>query len=225
MKNILSIFLLFFVFATNAQTINFTGCPNLFASSSYTFNLTGSSAGRNIYTTTPITGDQSCPGLGVCEFQISWNAANSRWEFIADDGNGDFSGYNLIYYNTSASTPNPPSLSLGVWTENVPTTTGQCAGNLTSGNSTLTGSVQNVLARNDYMYDNSIQIYPNPVATVLKINSPNRIEKAMIYNLQGQLISEVNQSNELDFSTFQAGMYLVKIISEKGIKIQNIIKQ
>lgn len=224
MKKILSTLLLFFVLATTAQTINFTGCPALFAGSTYTFNVTGSNAGRNTYQTTPINGDQPCPS-GSCEFQISWNTTNSRWEFIADDGNGDFSNPNLIYYNTSASTPNPPSLNLGVWTENVPTTTGECGGNLTSGNSTLTGSVQNVLSREDYLHDSSIQIYPNPVNTLLKINSPNRIEKALIYNLQGQLIGEINHSNELDFSNFQSGMYLVKIISEKGIKIQNIIKK
>ena len=225
MKKILSILLLFFVFASNAQTISFTGCPALFASSTYTFNITGSNAGRNTYQTTPISGDQSCPGLGACEFQISWNSTSSRWEFIADDGNGDFSSTNLIYYNTTASTPNPPSISFGVWTENNPVTAGQCGGNLTTGNSTLTGAVQNVLAREDFMYDNTIVMYPNPVSSVLKLTSPNTIDKAIVYNLQGQVISEVNHSNELDFSAFQSGMYLVKIVSEKGIKIQNIIKQ
>lgn len=224
MKKILSILLLFFVFASNAQTITFTGCPTFFAGSTYTFNLTGSNAGRNTYQTSPITGDQSCP-IGACEFQISWNTTNSRWEFIADSGNGDFVNPDLIYYNTSASTPNPPSLSLGVWTENVPTTTGACGGNLNSGNATFTGAVQNVLARNDFMYDHTIAMYPNPVSSVLKITSPNTIDKAMVYNLQGQVISEVNHSNELDFSALQSGIYLVKIVSEKGIKIQNIIKQ
>ncbi len=224
MKNILSILLLTFALATNAQTISFTGCPAFFASSTYTFNITGSNAGRNTFQTTPISGDQSCP-LGACEFQISWSTTNSRWEFIADDGNGDFSSPNLIYYNTSASTPNPPSLSLGVWTENVATTTGECGGNLTTSNATFTGDVQNVLARQDFMYDHSIQIFPNPVNSVLKITSPNRIDNALIYNMQGQIISEVNHSNELDFSAFQAGMYMVKIVSEKGVKIQNIIKQ
>jgi len=224
MKKILSILLLFFVLASNAQTISFTGCPNFFAGSTYTFNLTGSNAGRNTYQTTPISGDQPCPS-GSCEFQISWNSTSSRWEFIADDGNGDFSNPNLIYYNTSSSTPNPPSISLGVWTENVPTTTGACGGNLTTGNATLSGAVQNVLAKDDFTFDHSIQIYPNPVNSVLKISSPNHIDMAVIYNLQGQIISKVNNSNELDLSAFQSGMYLVKITSEKGIKIQNIIKQ
>ena len=75
------------------------------------------------------------------------------------------------------------------------------------------------------MYDHTIAMYPNPVSSVLKITSPNTIDKAMVYNLQGQVISEVNHSNELDFSALQSSIYLVKIVSEKGIKIQNIIKQ
>ena len=224
MKKILSIFLLFFVLTTTAQTITFTGCPAFFATSTYTFNITGSNAGRNTFQTTPISGDQPCPS-GSCEFQISWNTTNSRWEFIADDGSGDFSSPNLIYYNTTASTPNPPSISFGVWTENNAVTAGECGGNLTTGNATLTGNVQNVLAKDDFTFDHSIQIYPNPVSSVLKITSPNHIDKALIYNLQGQIISEINNSNELDFSAFQSGMYLVKIVSEKGLKIQNIIKQ
>jgi hypothetical protein len=43
---------------------------------------------KKIYITTPVDGDQSCGGLGTCEFKIQWNNALTRWEFLADEGNG-----------------------------------------------------------------------------------------------------------------------------------------
>ena len=95
MKKLL--FLLFFTSLAYSQTINFTGCPNLFDSNTYVFNKISTDVyGRNVYQTTPIDGAQDCGGLGVCEFQISWNDSQNRWEFMADDGNGDFSSTYLI---------------------------------------------------------------------------------------------------------------------------------
>ena len=99
MKKIL--FCLLFVQFAFSQ-ITFNGCPTIFNNQNFTFNNVGTDAtGRNIYETTPINGDQPCTGLGVCEFRISWNNSLSRWEFIADDGNGNFSNTFLIYYMIS----------------------------------------------------------------------------------------------------------------------------
>ena len=98
MKKLL--FLLFFTSLAYSQTINFMGCPNLFDSNTYVFNKISTDVyGRNVYQTTPIDGAQDCGGLGVCEFQISWNNSQNRWEFIADDGNGDFSSTYLDIQN------------------------------------------------------------------------------------------------------------------------------
>lgn len=126
-----------------AQTITFNGCPNLFDNNTFVFNKTGTDVtGRNIYETTPINGDQPCSGLGTCEFRIAWNNTLSRWELLADEGNGTFTTPYLIYYNTTSSFPNPPSLNLGVWQENTAITGNFCNGNLTTTNATLTGAVQ-----------------------------------------------------------------------------------
>lgn len=138
-----SICLLFSGIVLQAQTITFTGCPQLFDNNTFTFNKVGTDAtGRHIYETTPINGDQPCSGLGTCEFRIAWNAAQNRWEFLADEGNGTFTTPYLIYSNATASKPNPPDLTLGVWTENISITENFCGGNLTPANATLTGGVQ-----------------------------------------------------------------------------------
>src|SRR5688572_23378108 len=117
--------------AGNAQTVTFNGCHALFENQNYIFDLeTTDVSGRNVFSTSPADGNQSCGGLGTCEFKILWSTARSRWEFVADSGNGDFVNPHVIYYNTSASIPNPPGLSLGTWVENTATTISSCGGSL-----------------------------------------------------------------------------------------------
>jgi len=225
MKKIITIFLLFVALHSNAQTITFNGCPNLFsASNTFTFTNTGvDGTGRNIYVTTPVTGDQPCPA-GACEFKIFWSQTNSRWEFIADSGNGDFVNPDLIYSNTAASTPNPPSLSLGTWVENSAVTSNECGGNLTGANATLTGAVQNVLSKDDFELEKAITFYPNPTNAILNVKSTIAINQISIWNLQGQNVLLTKENSELDLSNLQSGVYIVKFITEKGIKVANLIK-
>ena len=221
-------FCLFMIFSfVNAQTITFNGCHSLFENQNYIFNLTGTDAtGRNMYTTTPVTGDQSCGGLGTCEFKLQWRVANSRWEFLADEGNGTFTAPNLIYSNTSASTPNPPSIALGTWVENTSTTSSQCGGNLTTSNSTLSGAVQDTtLGVDKFSINSDITIYPNPTTSFLNIKSSSIIKNITIWNIQGQKVLSFDNLNTIDVSSLQSGMYLARFDTENGLKVSNFIKK
>ena len=163
--------LLFFVLLSsmmNAQNITFKGCIPLFDDQNFVFNKTGTdTSGRNIYVTTPLDPGQDCSGLGTCEFKFQWNSSTSKWEFLADSGNGDFVNPFLVYSNTSSSAPNPPDLSLGTWVENIAETSGDCGGNLSSSNATLTGAVQSsVLSTSDL---DRLELIPtNKTRTIFK---------------------------------------------------------
>ena len=215
MKKLL--FLLFFTSLAYSQTINFTGCPNLFDSNTYVFNKISTDVyGRNVYQTTPIDGAQDCGGLGVCEFQISWNNSQNRWEFIADDGNGDFSNTYLIYYNTAGATPNPPSLNLGVWLENTGVTSNNCGGSLTSGNSTLTGTVQDSTLGIENLSKNKFLLTSNPIKNSLDVLSPSN-ESALLYDSQGRFIKKIDikkGQNNIDVSQLNSGVYILKTQTE-----------
>lgn len=226
MRKIFLLSMMFFATLLSAQTITFKGCLSLFDNQNFVFNQIGvDGTGRNIYGTTPFNPGQDCSGLGTCEFKIQWNNSISRWEFLADEGSGTFTTPNLIYSNTSSSTPNPPSLTLGVWVENVVITTGACGGNLTSGNAILTGAVQDGLLKvDDFAYDNSIVVYPNPGTSVLNIKSETLVSKVLIYNMQGQLVENTNLT-AIDIDEFSPGSYIVKVETEKGIKIFNYLKK
>jgi hypothetical protein len=82
------------------------------------------------------------------------------------------------------------------------------------------------------MYENaypslSIRTYPNPAGNSLNILSENAdIQRVDLYNMQGQLIKEEQLiNNTIDISYLPAGIYSLRIITEKGVAVKNIIKQ
>lgn len=210
----------------SAQTITFNGCIALFENQNYIFNMEApDGTGRNVFTTTPVDGNQTCGGLGTCEFKILWSVTNSRWEFIADSGDGDFVDPYLIYYNTSPSTPNPPSLTLGTWVENTSDTSSACGGNLTSGNAVLSGDVQStVLGTADFSINKGVVVYPNPVSDVITVESKSEISGFSVLNLQGQIVKHVT-GNHADVSLLQNGVYFLRLQTADGVQILNFIKK
>lgn len=213
--------------ASSAQNITFNGCHYLFEAQDYVFSPDGTDAGgRNIYVTTPVSGDQPCGGIGTCEFRISWNTALARWEFHADAGSGDFADPLLIYYNTAASLPDPPSLSLGSWVENAGVTEGSCAGNLSASNAVLAGNVQDTLLEAVDAATGTFAIYPNPARDVLMMPQAG-LRDVRIYNDLGQLALQHRGNNapSLDVSSLARGFYVVCIEAEDGrLMVSKFIK-
>lgn len=228
MKKVFLVLLVIVSFTVQAQTITFNGCHVLFENQNYIFNKeTTDASGRNVFSTTPVDGGQSCGGLGTCEFKIQWSVANSRWEFIADSGNGDFVNPNLIYYNTSASTPNPPDLTLGTWIENSVVTNSDCGGNLSSGNATLTGSVQSTVLGVDSFsgISKSVVLYPNPAEDVITLLTKDSLSSFSVFTMQGQMIMDIKGSNTANISMLQKGVYFIRLNTNEGVQVLNFIKK
>ncbi|MCT2562271.1 T9SS type A sorting domain-containing protein [Chryseobacterium herbae] len=201
-----------------AQTITFNGCHNLFDNQNFVFTKTGVDANnKNIYITTPVDG-QPCGGLGTCEFKIKWNNTLTRWEFLADEGNGTFTTPTLIYYNSTGNntSPRPPSNTFGTWIENaVPTgTAGQCGGNLTGINSTMTGDVHSSPLATTDVTKSKIQIFPNPVSDVIHISGIDNGQTIQIYNVDGRLVKSDAFDQKIDISSLSAGVYVLKITTK-----------
>lgn len=203
-----------------AQTIDFKGCIPLFENQTYTFTNTGNDTfGKKIYITTPVTGDQDCGGLGVCEFKLQWNNTDGRWEFLADSGNGDFVDPYLIYYNATgnATATNPPSISVGTWVENTAVTNGECLGNLTTSNSTMIGDVHtSVLVVNEFDQSN-ITIYPNPATEFINITGLENIKSVRIISSEGKLVSSSLNTKNINISKIPSGIYFVEIETNLSI--------
>ena len=70
-----------------------------------------------------------------------------------------------------------------------------------------------------------VTVYPNPTNGTLKIEAEN-IEAISVYNLLGEKLFEASASGnsfEYDFSPYEAGIYLVKIQTDKGIVTQRVV--
>jgi len=179
---------------------------------------------RNTYITNP---HLSCGGLGggTCILRIIW--IGSRWEIQLDQaGDPAFSFPATIYYNTSTSTPNPPSLNLGTWQEGIADLGGPGLCNSTPP-STLSGSVQDglVLSTNNIDFKKIIAIYPNPTKGNLFINSNESIEKVEVYNYIGQKVLESNKYS-INVNNLTRGMYLLKVYTaNEKVVIKRFVKE
>lgn len=220
-KQLLTVFVCILGMNVMAQTITFNGAHSLLENQDYIFTIDGTDAtGRNIYTTAPIDGNQPCDGIGVCELKFAWNNINMRWELLADDGNGDFSSPYVLFTNSTATEPNPPSLLNGVWMENTSVTQGQAGGDLTDVNSTMTGDLEDPPLSND-MHDleSKIIVYPNPVEHKLFISKSSDVNVQQIHllDLLGRTVLIKNENlSELDASGFNTGVYFLRIKTSSG---------
>ena len=69
-----------------------------------------------------------------------------------------------------------------------------------------------------------ISVYPNPVKTILYLKTTiTDLRQIQIFNVNGILIKDAKlNSNEVDFSEYPAGMYLIKIKDKKELEVGSI---
>lgn len=70
-------------------------------------------------------------------------------------------------------------------------------------------------------------VYPNPTNGTLSIEAEN-MEGISIYNMLGEMLFEASASGhsfEYDFSPYEAGVYIVRIQTEKGIVTKRVIME
>jgi hypothetical protein len=79
-----------------------------------------------------------------------------------------------------------------------------------------------------YVAENSVSFYPNPIQDVMHINAKSAIDSVEVYTITGQRVSSLTTNNnhtEIDFSHLSAGVYLVKVSSNNSIENLKVIKQ
>ena len=76
--------------------------------------------------------------------------------------------------------------------------------------------------------DVAISLYPNPSSSLVNIKAENTIKSTELYDVQGRLI-QINKedSNEvvLDISTYNSGIYFIKVTTDVGSQIKKIVKE
>jgi hypothetical protein len=76
--------------------------------------------------------------------------------------------------------------------------------------------------------DKSITIYPNPAISVVTVNGANAIQMVQVYDVQGRLL-QTNIGNAtnyvIDIADKSNGIYFFKVTSDKGMKVERVVKE
>jgi hypothetical protein len=244
MKQCYTFLLLFFVSIFGQAQITFQGCAtgdfgpilgDFPAGNPQTYELehvpSQNVGARNTYISS-LT--QSCGGLGggFCPIRIIW--AGSQWEIQLDAGSdGSFQASNIvvIYYNTSASTPNPPSLNLGTWEESQAFTgvPGLCGGTPPT---ILSGDVQDGETLGSHLFTlEALEIYPNPVNDKLTVQLNQQVEylNITLYDMLGKQVKHFSFNNLsqsiINLEDLPKGIYVLEATSGSQSKVLRLIKQ
>ncbi len=92
----------------------------------------------------------------------------------------------------------------------------------------MANTVFQALSNSIFETDDSILVYPNPTTSVINIQSDFNMKSIQLYDVQGRLLQtsiENNTNAVIDISQKTTGIYFLKITSDKGTKIEKIIKE
>lgn len=65
-------------------------------------------------------------------------------------------------------------------------------------------------------------IYPNPSDGL--VNIQNEVLKAIqVFDLNGKMIKQFEPSNQIDLSEISKGIYVIKLISELGVRVDKVV--
>ncbi|AWH83782.1 hypothetical protein HYN59_01035 [Flavobacterium album] len=74
----------------------------------------------------------------------------------------------------------------------------------------------------------SVTVYPNPARNTINIMAQETIRSAELFDINGRLLQTAiinDTSTSIDLSSRAAGMYFVKVITEKGMKVEKVIRE
>jgi len=85
-----------------------------------------------------------------------------------------------------------------------------------------------LLKSQEFERDNSVRVHPNPAKDFVKIQSKNTIKSIDLFDVQGRVLQtsvENKKEAAIDLSRQSKGIYFLKITTEKGSKIEKLIKE
>lgn len=70
-----------------------------------------------------------------------------------------------------------------------------------------------------------LKIYPNPATDVININTQDKIVSAVIYDISGKELKVNINNKQINVTALKNGLYILKIVTDKGTYNQKFIKQ
>ena len=87
-------------------------------------------------------------------------------------------------------------------------------------------AVKKSAAVDNFMLNDAIKMYPNPVQNYLSIQSNLPITGVQVYSLLGELIKDVpGNFSRIDLRNLNSGIYMIKIHSDQYAVTKKLIKK
>ncbi|KGO84264.1 hypothetical protein Q763_00525 [Flavobacterium beibuense F44-8] len=87
---------------------------------------------------------------------------------------------------------------------------------------------EDIMGLDDFIKDNSIKVYPNPAKDVLSVKGDVNLRSVSLYDIQGRLLQTVMPNDvqvTIDIAMRAKGIYFLKVTSDKGVKVEKVIKE
>ncbi len=71
----------------------------------------------------------------------------------------------------------------------------------------------------------ALTLYPNPVESILHIEAEGEVRSIRIYNTYGTEVATATATKQIDLSHLPAGVYALRIETERGVATQRVVKK
>jgi myo-inositol-hexaphosphate 3-phosphohydrolase len=68
-----------------------------------------------------------------------------------------------------------------------------------------------------------LSIYPNPASHKVNIISNHKIDSIEVYDILGKRVKSLKNTNEIDVTDLNSGLYLFKIWIDKQVQTKKIV--
>jgi uncharacterized repeat protein (TIGR01451 family) len=92
----------------------------------------------------------------------------------------------------------------------------------------MANTTYQTLNNGQFVLDNSIVVAPNPTSSIVNINGSSAIKSVQVYDIQGRLLETKlleDVTTTINLSDKTNGIYFFKITTDKGSKVEKIIKE
>jgi len=81
-----------------------------------------------------------------------------------------------------------------------------------------------ILSTGSFAKDNSVTVSPNPTNGIVNISAKAEIKSVQLYDVQGRLLQAASGTT-IDVSNRAAGLYFVKVMTAKGMKVEKLVRE
>ncbi len=85
-----------------------------------------------------------------------------------------------------------------------------------------------VLGREDFKLDDSVSVAPNPASDLVKVKANSKIQSITLFDVQGRNLStKLTNATQtaLDIAHYPKGIYFLKVTTDKGSRVEKLIRK